>query len=123
MAQHPETPKRGNHEPTGWRLILIPFKVPDKAGSVILPDQVKDVEKYGVTVAYVWKQGKQAFHNREHFPEGAWCKEGDWVIIARNAGSIIHIDGVECRYINDDEILGVTDSPELYAKIRGLNFG
>ena len=40
------------------------------------------------------------------------CKKGDWVIIARYAGSRIKIEGGELRILNDDEILGTVESPE-----------
>ena len=47
----------------------------------------------------------------EKFPTGPWCKEDDWVLITRYAGSRIRIDGGELRIINDDEILAVIDDP------------
>ena len=46
------------------------------------------------------------------FPEGPWCKKGDWVIFARYAGSRIQIDGGEVRMLNDDEVLATIDNPE-----------
>ena len=46
------------------------------------------------------------------FPEGPWCKTGDWVIFARYAGSRFKIDGGEVRIINDDEILATINDPE-----------
>ena len=45
------------------------------------------------------------------FPDGPWCKEGNWVLITRYAGSRIKIDGGELRIVNDDEILAVIDDP------------
>ena len=32
-------------------------------------------------------------YDKERYPEGPWCKKGDWVIFARYAGSRIQIDG------------------------------
>ena len=37
-------------------------------------------------------------YDKEKFPEGPWCKKGDWVIFARYAGSRIPIEGGEVRY-------------------------
>ena len=41
-----------------------------------------------------------------------WCKEGDWVIFGRYAGSRFKIDGGEVRLLNDDEILATINNPE-----------
>jgi co-chaperonin GroES (HSP10) len=45
------------------------------------------------------------------FPEGAWCKEGDWIIFGRYAGARVGLDGGEIRIINDDEVLAVINNP------------
>ena len=55
--------------------------------------------------------GTSCYKDKERFPDGPWCKEGDWVLITRYAGSRIKIDGGELRIINDDEILAVIDDP------------
>jgi len=49
---------------------------------------------------------------KEKFPEGPWCKKGDWIIFARYAGSRIKIDGGEIRLLNDDEVLATVERPE-----------
>ena len=41
-----------------------------------------------------------------------WCKEKDWVIFGRYAGSRFKIDGGEVRLLNDDEILATINDPE-----------
>ena len=51
-------------------------------------------------------------YDKERFPEGPWCKKGDWVIFARYAGSRIQIDGGEVRLLNDDEVLATIENPE-----------
>jgi co-chaperonin GroES (HSP10) len=53
-----------------------------------------------------------AYADKEKFPNGPWCKQGDWVVFGRYAGSRIRIDGGEVRLLNDDEILGTVDNPE-----------
>ena len=42
---------------------------------------------------------------------GAWCKQGDWVIFGRYAGSRFKIEGGEVRLLNDDEILATIADP------------
>ena len=61
---------------------------------------------------YVLKVGALAYADQSKFPTGAWCKKGDWIIFGRYAGARIPIDGGEIRLINDDEVLGVVNSPE-----------
>jgi co-chaperonin GroES (HSP10) len=63
-------------------------------------------------VGYVVKQGSLCYKDKEKFPDGPWCKEKQWVIFARYAGSRFRIEGGECRILNDDEILAVIDDPE-----------
>jgi co-chaperonin GroES (HSP10) len=55
--------------------------------------------------------GPQAYKG-EKYPEGPWCKVGDWVIFARYAGSRFKIDGGEVRLLNDDEIIATVKDPE-----------
>ena len=72
-------------EPSGWRLLVLP---------------------------YVIKVGPLAYHDKEKFPTGPWCKKGQWVIFARYAGSRLPIEGGEVRLLNDDEVLGTIENPE-----------
>ncbi len=51
-------------------------------------------------------------YEEEKFPERPWCKKGDWVIVAKYAGSRIQIDGGGVRLVNDDEVLATIDNPE-----------
>ena len=64
-----------------------------------------------ITCGLVLEMGPYCY-DKEKFPEGAWCKKGDWVIFARYAGSRIQIDGGEVRLLNDDEVLATIDKPE-----------
>ncbi len=61
---------------------------------------------------YVLKMGPLAYYDKEKFPTGPWCKEGQWVVFARYAGSRLPIEGGEVRILNDDEVLGTIDNPE-----------
>jgi co-chaperonin GroES (HSP10) len=71
--------------PTGWRLLVMPFAVKEKTeGGIIIAQETLD---------------------------RPWCKEKQWVIFARYAGSRMEIDGGEIRLLNDDEVLGTIDDP------------
>ena len=55
--------------------------------------------------------GADAYSDPHKFPEGPWCKEGDWVIFGRYAGARFQIEGGDMRILNDDEILACIDDP------------
>ena len=50
--------------------------------------------------------------DKEKFNTGPWCKEKEWVIFARYAGSRLQIEGGEIRILNDDEVLATVKDPE-----------
>jgi chaperonin GroES len=100
-------------EPTGWRMLILPYRGKGKtAGGLFLPDKVVEEGNISTVVGYVLKQGPLCYGDSTKFPQGAWCKTGDWVIFARYAGSRFRIDGGEVRVINDDEILATIGDPE-----------
>ena len=100
-------------QPTGWRLVVLPYRgVAKTKGGVLLTDKAVEEQQLASVCALVLKVGPDAYQDKEKFPNGPWCKENDWVIIARYAGSRIKIEGGELRILNDDEILGTVESPE-----------
>ena len=99
-------------DPTGWRLVVLPYRGKGKTeGGIYLPDQIVEENQVATQVGYVLKVGSLAYKDPEKF-DGPWCKEKDWVMFARYAGSRFKIDGGEVRILNDDEILAVVDDPE-----------
>ena len=87
--------------PTGWRIVVLPYKGKAKtSGGVYLPDQVIDSNEVSTTVGYVLKVGDLAYEDKQKFPTGPWCKEGDWIMFARYAGSRFKIEGGEVRILN-----------------------
>lgn len=100
-------------QPTGWRIAILPFRgaKTTKGGIVLAPETQKQTQ-LATNVGYVLKMGELAYADESKFPDGPWCKEGDWVIFGRYAGSRIQIDGGEIRLLNDDEILGIVNDPD-----------
>ena len=56
--------------------------------------------------------GPDCYKDKERYADGPWCKEGEWVMFARYAGSRIKIEGGEIRVLNDDEVLATIKNPE-----------
>jgi chaperonin GroES len=99
--------------PTGWRMLVLPFKMKEKTkGGVILAEDTLERQQVASQVGLVMAMGPQCYKDKERYPEGPWCKEKDWVMFARYAGSRIKIEGGEMRLLNDDEVLATIDSPE-----------
>ena len=99
--------------PTGWRILVMPFAVKEKTqGGIIIAQETLDRARVATQVGYVLKMGDLCYEDKDKYPTGPWCKEKEWVIFARYAGSRMEIDGGEIRMLNDDEVLGTINSPE-----------
>ena len=106
--EEPKLPK-----PTGWRLLVLPFKMKETTkGGIVLAETTLERQQVASQVGLVMAMGPQCYKDKERYPEGPWCKEKDWVMFARYAGSRIKIEGGEMRLLNDDEVLATIDSPE-----------
>ena len=99
--------------PTGWRILVLPYKGQGKTkGGIILSDTTIEERGFTTVTALVLKGGPDAYSDTERFPNGPWCKKGDWIIFGRYAGSRFGIEGGEVRILNDDEIIAVVKDPE-----------
>ena len=106
--QEPKLPK-----PTGWRLLVLPFKMKEKTkGGIVLAETTLERQQVASQVGLVMAMGPQCYADKDRYPEGPWCKVKDWVMFARYAGSRIKIEGGEMRLLNDDEVLATIESPE-----------
>jgi co-chaperonin GroES (HSP10) len=99
-------------EPSGWRILVLPFTPKDKTkGGILMAQETLDKIRIATNCGYVLKMGPLCY-TEEKFTSGPWCKKGDWVIFARYAGSRLPIEGGEVRLLNDDEVLGTIKDPE-----------
>ena len=99
--------------PTGYRILILPFTQSSVTkGGIHLAKATVDKERLATVVGYVVEMGPDAYSDPHKFPEGAWCKKGDWVIFGRYAGARFQIEGGDMRLLNDDEILATIDDPE-----------
>ena len=100
-------------KPTGYRVLILPrgrSAVTD--GGIQLVSETIERDTVSSVVGYVISLGPDAYKDPVKFPEGAWCKEGEWVLFGRYAGARFKIDGGELRLLNDDEILARIPDPE-----------
>jgi len=108
----PENTKSQLPEPMGFKVLVAMPQAEEKTeGGILKASQTIRDEEVSNICGYVLKLGPDAYNDKNRFPSGPWCKEGDWIIITKYAGSRIKIDGGELRIINDDEVLAVVDDP------------
>ena len=100
-------------QPTGWRILILPYQGRKQTqGGILIPEEVREKEAVGTVCGYVLKVGPLAYQDYNRFgTSGAWCKEKDWVIFGRYAGSRFKIEGGEVSLLNDDEILARISDP------------
>jgi chaperonin GroES len=99
-------------QPTGWRMLVLPFKMNEKTkGGVLLGQETLERQQVGSQCGNVLAMGPDCYNDKDRFREGPWCKVGDWVVFARYAGSRIEIEGGEVRLLNDDEVLATVQDP------------
>ena len=108
-----KTPQDKLPQPTGWRMLILPFKMKEKTkGGVLLGTETIDRQQVASQCGNVIAMGPDCYNDPKRFNDGPWCKVGDWVVFARYAGSRIEIDGGEVRLLNDDEILATVQDPK-----------
>jgi co-chaperonin GroES (HSP10) len=111
--------------PTGYRILIIPEAPPERSrGGIEFAESTKQVERLASVVAYVVALGPDAYKDPVKFPEGPWCKPGDYIIFGRYAGSKITMHGddsesdLQLRLLNDDEVLAIVDNPKDYVGVK-----
>jgi co-chaperonin GroES (HSP10) len=99
-------------DPKGWRILCALVEAGDTFESgIVKADQTVKVEELTSPVLFVVKVGPDAYNDPEKFPDGPWCKEGDFVITRPYTGTRIMIHGKEFRLINDDQVEATVEDP------------
>ena len=105
-------------EPQGYKLLIAIPKLEEKtSGGVIIPDKLKGMEQTASIIGLVIAMGKAAYKDADKFPDGPYCKEGDFVIFRSYSGTRFKLRGEEFRLINDDTVEAVVDDPREYTRI------
>ena len=100
-------------KPVGYRvLVALPQQADTYDGSNILKtDTAKRHDHIMSIMGLVMDMGEQAYGDKERFPTGAWCKQGDYVMFRANTGTRFMVNGLEYRLMNDDSIEAVIADP------------
>jgi co-chaperonin GroES (HSP10) len=102
-------------QPFGSR-VLVQIRTPRRVsrGGIILSAETQDTEKWNTQVAKVISVGPLAFKNRDTqktWPEGEWCKPGDFVRVPKYGGDRWEVpvnknDSAMFVIFNDLDIIG-----------------
>ena len=99
-------------KPSGYRILCaIPEVDKEFESGIIKADETRQREETLTTVLFVVELGPDCYLDKNRFPNGPWCKKGDFVLIRPNAGTRLVIHGREFRIINDDSVEGVVEDP------------
>ena len=99
-------------DPVGYKLLIaIPPKEEKPEGGILLPEDTRRREEAASITGMILKIGPDAYTDQERFPSGAWCKEGDWIVMRSYTGTRIEVHGQEFRIINDDSVEAIVEDP------------
>ena len=98
--------------PSGYHILCaIPEVESEFESGILKADSTLQYEEMLTTVLFVVALGPDCYKDPTRFPSGAWCKEGDFVLVRPNSGSRLVIHGKDFRMINDDSVEGTVDDP------------
>jgi len=100
-------------KPVGYRVLVALPNVDETYGESGLVKSTQTVRDEYVlsTVGAVIEMGGQAYSDKERFPNGPWCKVGDYVMFRANTGTRFKVGRQEYRLMNDDSIEAVVADP------------
>jgi co-chaperonin GroES (HSP10) len=99
-------------KPQGYRILCaIPEVEKEFDNGLAKADSTLRYDELLTTVLFVVDLGPDCYKDPARFPNGAWCKKGDFVLVRPNAGTRLVIHGREFRIINDDSVEAVVDDP------------
>lgn len=108
LAADPDIPT-----PTGYRLIVaIPEVEEMTAGGLYKPQAEMKHEKDAATTGVVVAMGPDCYQDPMRFPNGPYCKVGDFVMFKKYSGSRFRVNGNEYRVFGDDSIQCVIPNPD-----------
>ena len=100
-------------KPVGYRLLVSHYQPKQKTkGGLYLTEQTLETQQLTTVVGFVVKMGDLCYKDKNKFPTGPWCKEGQFIVYGRYAGARFKTKYGEHRILNDDEIIGTINKPE-----------
>jgi|TARA_R100001086_G_scaffold196753_1_gene113399 co-chaperonin GroES (HSP10) len=101
-------------EPCSYHiLVALPEQEEKTEGGVYLTESMREREETASITAYVMALGPDCYAEtpQRRFPSGAYCKEGDWIVMRSYSGTRIEIHGKKFRLITDDVPQAIVENP------------
>ena len=106
-------------KPVGYRLLVRPYQPKQKTkGGLYLTEKTLETQQLTTVVGLVVKMGDLCYKDKNKFPTGPWCKEGQFIVYGRYAGARFKTKYGEHRILNDDEIIGTINKPFDFIRIK-----
>ena len=100
-------------KPVGYRMLVRPWSGEKKTkGGILLSDTTHEMIEMTTVVGLVIMMGDLCYKDKTKFPNGPWCKEGQFVIYGRYSGARFKTRYGEHRILNDDEVMATIKQPE-----------
>ena len=97
----------------GFHVLVRPLTVKSKTkGGIFIPDSTKDDMSYLTTVGKVIALGDLAYKDVDKFPNGDWCKVGDYVCYGKHAGTKLYYQNVKLLLLFDDHVIMRVSDPK-----------
>ena len=104
-------------KPVGYRLLIALPNVEETFGGDIIKATKTLRDEYILSIiGLVLDMGEQAYADKDRFPSGPWCKQGDYVLFRANTGTRFKVGNQEYRLMNDDSIEAIVDDPSVITR-------
>lgn len=105
--------------PVGYRILCA---VPTLKGTfegteIARPEAQRIQEQFATVVLFVVKLGSESYKDKTKYPNGPWCKEGDFIIARQYSGTRISIHGKEFRLLYDDQVEAIVQDPRGISRV------
>jgi co-chaperonin GroES (HSP10) len=112
LPKEPEKKATQLPKPAGYHILcMVPEAEKQFESGILKADTTMHYEEVLTPVLFVVAVGPDAYQDKDRFPSGPLCKEGDFVLIRPNSGSRVKIHGQEFRIINDDSVEATVEDP------------
>tara|TARA_R110000824_G_scaffold80650_2_gene202864 strand:- start:268 stop:663 length:396 start_codon:yes stop_codon:yes gene_type:complete len=117
MAKQEEELEVQIPKPVGYRVLVALPNVEETFQSGIAKAESTKYEEYVLSIiGVVIDMGEQAYQDKDRFPFGPWCKQGDYVMFRANTGTRFKVGAQEYRLMNDDSIEAVVTDPRAISR-------
>lgn len=98
--------------PQGYKILCAIPKIEEAFGSgLVKADITREHEELMTVVLFVVALGPDAYKDRDKFPSGPYCKEGDFILVRPYSGTRLKVHETEFRLLNDDQVEAIVENP------------